>query len=82
MKRPLAALAGEEVDGAGIPPGEREAVSEAGYTTAVQESGTGLGLAFVQELADVYGWECTATESDAGGARFEFRDAERESPRI
>ncbi|WP_168216057.1 PAS domain-containing protein [Halorussus marinus] len=67
-------------DGAGIPPDERDAVFEAGYTTAADGGGTGLGLAFVQELADVYGWECTATESDAGGARFEFRDVERDPP--
>jgi len=66
-------------DGVGIPPGEREAVFEAGYTTAAQEGGTGLGLAFVQELADVYDWECTVTESATGGARFEFRDVERDA---
>lgn len=59
-------------DGTGIPPAERETVFEAGYTTASQQGGTGLGLAFVNELADIYDWECTVTESEAGGARFEF----------
>ncbi|WP_135830506.1 PAS domain S-box protein [Halorussus halobius] len=61
-------------DGSGIPPDEREAVFEAGFTTAGDEGGTGLGLAFVRKLAAVYGWECEVVESDAGGARFEFRN--------
>ncbi|WP_435181932.1 MEDS domain-containing protein [Halorussus sp. AFM4] len=60
-------------DGVGIPDGERAAVFEAGYTTASDNGGTGLGLAFVEELADVYGWDVSLTESEAGGARFEFR---------
>ena len=59
-------------DGDGIPPDDREAVFEAGFTTAADNGGTGLGLAFVEELADVYGWSVDATESEAGGARFEF----------
>ncbi|MFC4448680.1 PAS domain S-box protein [Halorussus aquaticus] len=59
-------------DGRGIPADERDAVFEVGYTTAAEEGGTGLGLAFVRELADVYGWECAVTESEDGGARFEF----------
>ena len=59
-----------EDDGPGIPAEERGRVFEAGYTT--EESGTGLGLTFVVQLADAYGWNCHVTESDAGGARFEF----------
>jgi PAS domain S-box-containing protein len=59
-------------DGTGIPAEDREDVFEAGYTTAAEEGGTGLGLAFVRELAEVYGWEWRVAESDAGGARFEF----------
>ena len=43
---------------------------EAGYTT----DGTGLGLMFVSELAEVYGWSYTITEGANGGARFEFTD--------
>ncbi|MBX0295183.1 sensor histidine kinase [Haloarcula nitratireducens] len=58
-------------DGVGIPPAERESVFEVGYTTASEHGGTGLGLAFVHELADIYDWECAVTESEAGGARFE-----------
>ncbi|WP_440006214.1 PAS domain S-box protein [Halomicrococcus sp. SG-WS-1] len=67
--------------GSGIPPGERDAVFEAGYTTAAKYGGTGLGLAFVRELAEVYGWECAVTESDAGGARFEFTNVDRDPER-
>jgi PAS domain S-box-containing protein len=63
-------------DGEGIPEEERDTVFEAGYTTAGDEGGTGLGLAFVEELADVYGWDCAVTESKAGGAQFEFRNVD------
>ena len=68
-----------EDDGDGIPANERKRVFEAGYTTASDEGGTGLGLAFVQKLAEVYGWDCSVTESDSGGARFEFRDVNLDS---
>jgi PAS domain S-box-containing protein len=57
-------------DGPGIPPGEREAVFKAGYST--DDDGLGLGLTYVDRLADAYGWRCEITESDSGGARFEF----------
>ena len=63
-------------DGSGIPASERENVFEAGFTTAAGEGGTGLGLAFVKELAAVYGWECRATDGESGGARFEFENVE------
>ncbi|MBV0925175.1 HAMP domain-containing histidine kinase [Halomicroarcula limicola] len=63
-------------DGTGIPPAERESVFEVGYTTASEHGGTGLGLAFVHELADIYDWECTVTESETGGARFEVTDVD------
>lgn len=58
----------------GIPAEQREDVFDAGFTTAADEGGTGLGLAFVEELAEVYEWECSVTESDTGGAWFEFTD--------
>ncbi|WP_167768387.1 PAS domain-containing sensor histidine kinase [Haloarcula amylovorans] len=61
-----------EDDGSGIPDDEIGSVFEPGYTTAAGRGGTGLGLAFVQELTRVYGWDCTVTESESGGARFEF----------
>jgi PAS domain S-box-containing protein len=57
-------------DGPGIPPDEREAVFEHGYTT--RESGTGFGLAIVERIAEAHGWSVSVTESEAGGARFEF----------
>ncbi|MFC4451183.1 PAS domain-containing sensor histidine kinase [Halorussus aquaticus] len=59
-------------DGVGIPADERDTVFEAGYTTAAEQGGTGLGLAFIQKVADVYEWDYTVTESSDGGARFEF----------
>jgi PAS domain S-box-containing protein len=58
-------------DGPGIPPDERDRVFESGYTTA--DDGTGFGLAIVREIADGHGWTPTVTESEDGGARFEFR---------
>ena len=59
-------------DGSGIPADDRETIFESGYTTASSRGGTGLGLTFVHEMADVYEWTCAATESADGGARFEF----------
>ncbi|MFC4550392.1 MULTISPECIES: MEDS domain-containing protein [Halorussus] len=61
-------------DGRGVPVEDRETIFEPGYTTASENGGTGLGLAFVRKLVSVYGWDCRVTESEAGGARFEFRD--------
>jgi signal transduction histidine kinase len=58
-------------DGPGIPPEEREAVFDLG----VSENGTGLGLAIVRRIADAHDWTATVTESETGGARFEFRPA-------
>ena len=63
-----------EDDGPGIPEAERRQVFGAGYTT--DADGFGLGLTFIAQLADTYNWECRVTESDAGGARFEFRGVE------
>jgi PAS domain S-box-containing protein len=61
-------------DGPGIPPDARDTVFEPGYTTA--EEGSGFGLAIVSRIAAAHGWEVTLTESDAGGARFEFAGVE------
>ena len=57
-------------DGAGIPESAREDILESGYTT--REGGTGLGLAIVTQLATAHGWDLSVTESDGGGAQFEF----------
>ncbi|UPV76346.1 PAS domain S-box protein (plasmid) [Halorussus limi] len=62
-------------DGTGIPTDQRDAVFETGYTTAGSNGGMGLGLTFVNEMADVYEWDCSVTESETGGARFEFANA-------
>jgi PAS domain S-box-containing protein len=59
-----------EDDGRGIPESEREQVFESGYTTS--EDGTGFGLAIVRTLAEAHDWSVDLTESDDGGARFEF----------
>jgi PAS domain S-box-containing protein len=59
-----------EDDGPGIDPEDREAVFEPGYTT--DEDGTGFGLNVVEEMAQGHGWTVEVSESDSGGARFEF----------
>ena len=58
-------------DGPGIPKGRREEVFDAEYSTG--SGGTGLGLAIVKGIADAHGWSVTVTDSESGGARFEFR---------
>jgi PAS domain S-box-containing protein len=58
-------------DGQGIPVSEREAVFERGYTTAA--GGTGFGLAIVEDIASAHDWTVSVTDSESGGARFEFR---------
>ncbi|GCF13102.1 hypothetical protein Harman_10370 [Haloarcula mannanilytica] len=57
-------------DGPGIPPEKRESVFESGYTTS--DDGTGFGLVIVKEIAAAHDWSVSVTESDDGGARFEF----------
>ncbi len=60
-----------EDDGPGIPVAERGDVFDHGYTTS--EQGTGFGLSIVERIAKAHGWSVAVTESEAGGARFEFR---------
>jgi PAS domain S-box-containing protein len=57
-------------DGPGIPPSEREHVFESGYSNA--ESGTGFGLAIVDQIATAHGWDVSVTDSEWGGARFDI----------
>ncbi|ESS06265.1 MAG: PAS sensor histidine kinase [uncultured archaeon A07HB70] len=56
--------------GPGIPESDREEVFEAGHSTV--EEGTGFGLRIVEQIADAHGWAVGVTESERGGARFEF----------
>ena len=56
-------------DGEGIDPDVRGQVLEAGFS---QNDSTGLGLAIVSKIADAHGWDVTVTESERGGARFDF----------
>ncbi|WP_246084474.1 sensor histidine kinase [Salinadaptatus halalkaliphilus] len=51
-------------------PVDLERVLEYGETSS--GSGTGFGLAIVDEIADGHGWTLRITESADGGARFEF----------
>jgi signal transduction histidine kinase len=60
-----------EDDGVGVPDADRESVFEAGETGS--GSGSGLGLAIVRRIAQAHGWTVDLTDSDTGGARFEFR---------
>jgi len=57
-------------DGPGVPAGDRDRVFETGYTTS--DDGTGFGLAIVAEIAEAHGWTVRVTDSESGGARFEF----------
>ncbi|QSG06684.1 PAS domain-containing protein [Halapricum desulfuricans] len=59
-------------DGVGIPEDARDAVFEHGYTT--NDGGTGLGLSIVSDIAAAHGWTPSVTESESGGARFEFHE--------
>ncbi|MFC3477158.1 PAS domain S-box protein [Halobacterium litoreum] len=65
-------------DGTGIPECEREDVFEMGHTST--EDGTGFGLAIVENVAENHGWRVELTESEDGGARFEFETEPPESP--
>ena len=56
----------------------REQVFELGHTGT--DDGTGFGLAIVKDIAEAHGWSVRVTESDDGGARFEFADVELSGP--
>lgn len=64
-------------DGEGIPEGDHEAVFEAGYSS--RTDGTGFGLSIVREIAAAHDWQVQVTESDGGGARFEFTGVAQEA---
>lgn len=55
-------------DGPGIPPAEREAVLDAGYSSVADK--TGFGLSIVSRIVDAHDWALDVTDAD--GARFEI----------
>jgi PAS domain S-box-containing protein len=57
-------------DGPGVPEEAQESVFESGWTT--NDSGTGLGLSIVADIAAAHDWHADVSDSEAGGARFEF----------
>ena len=57
-------------DGTGISADVRDDVFDSSVSTGV--NGIGLGLWVVREVAHGHGWEVEVTDSDRGGARFEF----------
>ncbi|MGB7236714.1 MAG: HAMP domain-containing sensor histidine kinase [Rhodococcus sp. (in: high G+C Gram-positive bacteria)] len=57
-------------DGTGIPPAERESVFERFYRGAsATKGGSGLGLALVEQQAELHGGRAFFTDSPLGGAR-------------
>jgi signal transduction histidine kinase len=56
-------------DGPGLPPTLRDTVFERGKRLDEEKPGSGIGLAIVRELADLYGGRVTLGESPTGGAR-------------
>jgi signal transduction histidine kinase len=64
-----------EDDGPGIPPGERDEVFTAGYST--KEGGSGVGMVSVREIILSHKWTISITESESGGARFEITDVKK-----
>ncbi|MFD1632393.1 GAF domain-containing protein [Haloplanus ruber] len=73
-------------DGSGIPEEKRDQVFETGHST--DPEGTGFGLNIVRNIGEAHGWSVTVTESETGGARFEFggiaaaEDERVERPRV
>ena len=57
--------------GPGVPADKRDEVFEAGVSAG--DGTTGLGLSIVDEIAAAHGWDVSLTESQVGGAQFEFR---------
>jgi PAS domain S-box-containing protein len=63
-----------EDDGPGIPPEDRDAVFELGYTETAD--GTGFGLTIVRQAVEAHGWSIRVVEGADGGARFEITDVD------
>ena len=67
-------------DGVGIPADDRQQVFDSGYVRDDSGHSTGLGLTIVEEIADAHEWSVSLTDSETGGARFEFHPQEEPSP--
>jgi PAS domain S-box-containing protein len=59
-----------EDDGPGIPSDSRDDIFDAGYSET--DGGTGFGLAIVEQIVGIHGWDISVTEGSEGGARFEI----------
>lgn len=66
-----------EDDGPGISKDFGEDIFEWGVSDTA--SGTGVGLALVNHVGTLHGWEVSVTESENGGARFEITSVTRRS---
>ncbi len=63
-----------EDSGAGIPPGEREAVFQPFVRGADERGdGLGLGLSLVQRICELQGWTVTLSPVEPNGCRFSVR---------
>lgn len=63
-------------DGPGIPEDSLEKVFDRGFSTS--DEGLGYGLKIVEQIASAHDWTVSATESEHGGAQFEFSDVSLE----
>lgn len=61
-------------NGVGIPEAKHAEIFEAGYSTIAD--GTGFGLQIVEQVAEDHEWVIAVSESEKGGARFEFTSVE------
>ncbi|MFB1064012.1 PAS domain S-box protein [Natrinema sp. H-ect4] len=59
-----------EDDGEGLPEELRDEIFDPSVSSSTE--GLGIGLWIVREVATGHGWSVVATESEGGGARFEF----------
>ncbi len=60
-----------EDDGCGIPDNIKEEIFEKGFKEG-KNAGSGLGMHLVKRIAENYGGEIAAKDSDLGGAKFEI----------
>jgi PAS domain S-box-containing protein len=64
-----------EDNGKGIQKDERQEVIKSGYKCE-NSNGSGLGLNIVNEISRAHNWNFKITDSESGGARFEFTNVE------